>query len=83
MEQGRNKGQKVPRKGWDEMSSAEQGELPPGARLYVVGDRVTLPDGTKRALVTLCGDDEQTPAGWVSCVAKDGRETLIAEFKTR
>ena len=56
------------------MKSAFAGELPPNTCVHVREWR-TLPDGTRRADVCEVDSWPET-SGWVSCVAKDGGETL-------
>jgi len=62
------------------LESSEAGEVVAGMKVYV-GERTTLADGTRRALITLADDQHSAPLGWVSCTSKDGRDTLIAEFR--
>ena len=63
------------------LESDAQGEVPAGTKVYVT-ERWQLADGTRRALISRSGEEGTTATlGWVSCVAKDGRDTLIAEFR--
>ena len=57
-----------------EMTSAKAGEIP-GDTLVQLREWRTLPDGTRRAKVCEVGSSPER-SGWVSCVAKDGHETL-------
>lgn len=56
------------------MTSAKAGEVPDNTLVQLRESR-TLPDGTRRAKVIEVGSSPER-SGWVSCVAKDGRETL-------
>lgn len=56
-----------------ELDTDDAGSLPAGVRVLIV-ERVELDNGTQRALVQREG--EAKPSGWVSCLAKDGRDTL-------
>ena len=56
-----------------ELDSDEAGSLAPGTRVVIL-ERSELSDGTKRARVGK--ESNGVPLGWVSCVAKDGRDNL-------
>jgi len=58
-----------------ELDSDEAGSLAPKTRVIVI-ERSELEDGTRRARVAREADG--VPLGWVSSVAKDGRENLEA-----
>lgn len=58
-----------------ELTSTEAGELPTGTEVQLLAVQ-RLADGTLRAHVA-CGPSS-SPAGWVSCVGKDGGSNLIA-----
>ena len=58
-----------------DMKSAPAGEMPANTHVHVREWR-TLPDGTRRAHVCEVGSSPEK-SGWISCVAKDRRETLV------
>ena len=51
------------------LTSDKVGELPTGARIFVIENR-DMPDGAKRACVVLEG--QQQPYGWLTATTKDG-----------
>ena len=57
------------------MRSAPAGEMPANTHVRV-SEWCTLPDGTRRAHVCEVGSSAEK-SGWLSCVAKDGRNTLV------
>ena len=64
--------------GMDELGgrpSPPAGEMPANACVHVREWR-TLPHGTRRAHVCEVGSSPEK-SGWLSCVAKDGRDTLL------
>ena len=58
-----------------DMKSAPAGEMPANTHVHVREWRA-LPDGTRRANVCQVGSSPEK-SGWLSCVAKDGAETLV------
>lgn len=65
------------RTGCELESSVACDDVPAGAAISIL-DRTELPDGTKRALVSLVRlGGWNPPIGWVSEVSKDGRENLL------
>ena len=58
-----------------DMKSDPAGEMPANSHVTVREWR-TLPDGTRRAHVCEVGSSPEK-LGWLSCVAKDGAETLL------
>jgi len=58
-----------------DMTSAPAGEMPANTCVYV-REWHTLPNGTRRAHVCEVGSSPEK-SGWLSCVAKDGRDTLL------
>ena len=58
-----------------DMKSAPAGEMPANAHVHVREWR-TLPEGTRRAHVCEVGSSPEK-SGWLSCVSKDGAETLL------
>lgn len=59
-----------------EFESKEVGELPEGATVTILQQRV-LRDGTKRARIALVSQSGQLRRGWVSEVGRDGTENLM------
>ena len=57
------------------MRSAPAGEMPANTHVHVL-EWCTLPDGTRRAHVSEVSPSAER-SGWLSCVAKDGRKTLV------
>ena len=58
-----------------DMKSAPAGEMPANTHVHV-REWHALPDGTRRAHVCEVGSSPEK-SGWISCVAKDRRETLV------
>lgn len=62
-----------------DLDSDPRGELPADSRV-IVRERRTLPDGTRRAEVVekVAEGAPAARVGWISCVGKDGRDTISA-----